>query len=152
MDFEVCYKKGLSGMIIWGPPLPLPGEWQGSLITGRFSLVRCSNAGTSLSSSIVNIWLLKNGSFSAKCCPGLTGGFYFTVQLTLAVVSRLAVETPPLLRSQQIKSERAVFPLILTGTGNSTPLDPRTFYYTLIKIPPQLIVNQARKYHLIYIT
>lgn len=40
--------------------------------------------------------------------PGLNGGFYFAVQLTLAAVSRLAMETPQLLRSQQIKSERAI--------------------------------------------
>lgn len=39
--------------------------------------------------------------------PGLKGGFYFTVQLTLAAVSRLAVETPQLL-SQQIKLVRAI--------------------------------------------
>lgn len=117
MDLKVCYKRADD---LSPPPAGRVSEVS-RLISGWFSLLRCLNAGTSLSCSIVNIWLLKNGSFSAKCCPGLTGGFCFTVQLTLAAVSRLAVETPQLLRSQQIKSERAVFPLILTGTGNSTP-------------------------------
>lgn len=37
--------------------------------------MRWLNARTSLSPSIVNIWVQKNGSFSGKCCPGLTRDF-----------------------------------------------------------------------------
>ncbi len=41
--------------------------------------------------------------------PWLNKGFYYTMQLTLAAVSRLAMETPQLFRSQEI-NQSSLFP------------------------------------------
>lgn len=42
--------------------------------------------------------------------PRLNKGFHYTTQLTLAALSRLAMETPQLFRSQEI-NRSSVFPL-----------------------------------------
>lgn len=47
-------------------------------------MVKGFSSRTSLSLSIVNIWVRKNGSFSGKLCPGFTRGFYYATTLTLA--------------------------------------------------------------------
>lgn len=70
INLEVFYKKGFFRADHMSRPPPLR-----SLITEQFSVVRWLNARTSLSPSIVNIWVQKNGSFSGKCCPGLTRDF-----------------------------------------------------------------------------
>lgn len=116
INFEVWYKIGFFRA---DHPPPLR-EWKGSLITEQFSVVRWLNAGTSLSPSIVNIWAQKNGSFSGKCCPGLTRDFITPCSWHWQQCHVWRWKPPRQFRSQEIESKQILFPTlsILTRTGS----------------------------------
>lgn len=74
INLEVCYKNGFFRG--WSHESPPSLEREAEVSHHRaVSVVRWLNARTSLSLSIVNIWVQKNGSFSGKCYPALTRDF-----------------------------------------------------------------------------